>query len=94
MQAFEAGFDELRRWRLVVETVPLRRPIEGLERALSSNFGTRSDPFTGAATMHAGMDFRAPVGTGVRASGTGKVVTAEMTGATVTSSRSITAMAS
>ncbi|MCK2056109.1 M23 family metallopeptidase [Methylobacterium sp. 37f] len=80
VQAFEAGFDELRRWRLVVETVPLRRPIEGLERALTSNFGTRSDPFTGAATMHAGMDFRAPVGTGVRASGAGKVVTAEITG--------------
>ncbi len=60
--------------------MPLRKPLERVEGALTSNFGTRKDPFTGAATMHAGMDFRAPVGTSVRATGTGKVITAEPTG--------------
>lgn len=79
-RTLEAGLDDLRRWRAVAEVVPLRRPIEGLDRMLTSNFGIRKDPFTGAATMHAGMDFRAPVGTGVRATGAGKVITAEVTG--------------
>jgi murein DD-endopeptidase MepM/ murein hydrolase activator NlpD len=30
---------------------------------MSSGFGFRSDPFTGAGAMHAGLDFKGPVGT-------------------------------
>lgn len=83
---FELGFQQLQRARAVIERlrpvteiVPLRRPIEG-ENLLTSNFGPRSDPFTGATAMHAGMDFRSPNGTPVRAAGLGRVVTAEASG--------------
>ncbi|GJE13927.1 hypothetical protein FOHLNKBM_4996 [Methylobacterium longum] len=79
-RALEAALAEQQRWRLAADQVPLRRPIEQAERHLTSNFGQRKDPFTGAATMHAGMDFRAPVGTKVRATAAGRVITAAPTG--------------
>ncbi len=76
----DAGLAETQRWRVAAEAAPLRRPIEAAERNLTSNFGTRKDPFTGAATMHAGMDFRAPVGTSVVATAAGRVITASVIG--------------
>lgn len=66
------------RWRGVADAVPFRTPLEG--GGLTSNFGTRKDPFTGATTNHAGMDFRSPTGTPVRAAGGGRVVTADVSG--------------
>ncbi|CAO4176305.1 M23 family metallopeptidase [Methylorubrum aminovorans] len=79
-RGLDAALEDRRRWRSAADSVPLRRPIEGAERNLTSNFGTRKDPFTGAATMHAGMDFRAPTGTQVRAAAAGRVITAETSG--------------
>lgn len=40
---------------------------------MSSGFGYRSDPFTGAGAMHAGLDFRGPIGTPIMASAPGTV---------------------
>lgn len=84
--SFEYGLrqlDETRlaygRWRDLATIVPLRRPLDG-DDTTTSNFGTRTDPFTGAPTMHAGMDFRAETGTPVRAPGAGKVLRAEVAG--------------
>ncbi|WP_238272634.1 M23 family metallopeptidase [Methylobacterium cerastii] len=76
----DAGLAETHRWRVAADSAPLRRPIDAAERNLTSNFGTRKDPFTGVATMHAGMDFRAPVGTSVVATAAGRVITASVTG--------------
>jgi murein DD-endopeptidase MepM/ murein hydrolase activator NlpD len=83
---FELAFQHVQRVRLfleqlkpVTEIVPLRRPIEG-ENNLASNFGPRTDPFTGVAAMHAGMDFRSRIGTPVHATGRGRVVTADVSG--------------
>jgi murein DD-endopeptidase MepM/ murein hydrolase activator NlpD len=67
------------RWRELANIVPLRRPLEG-DDSTTSNFGTRTDPFTGAAAMHAGMDFRGETGTPIRATGAGKVLRAEVSG--------------
>ncbi|MCB4805517.1 murein DD-endopeptidase MepM/ murein hydrolase activator NlpD [Methylobacterium brachiatum] len=75
----DAALGEAVRWRALAETVPLRPPIEG-EVGRSSNFGTRSDPFTGERRMHAGMDFRSPVGTVVHATASGRVITAGPSG--------------
>ncbi|MCD8313868.1 MAG: M23 family metallopeptidase, partial [Bacteroidales bacterium] len=44
---------------------------------LSSGYGVRSDPFTGRATAHSGMDFSLPYGTPIYATGDGKVVAIE-----------------
>ena len=70
----EAAFEEAGRWSGLAETVPLIAPIEG--SVPTSNFGGRKDPFTGAARMHGGMDFRSAVGTPVRTAGSGRVVVA------------------
>jgi murein DD-endopeptidase MepM/ murein hydrolase activator NlpD len=40
---------------------------------MSSGFGYRSDPFTGAGAMHAGLDFKGPVGTPILSAAEGKV---------------------
>jgi len=40
---------------------------------MASGFGWRSDPFTKARKMHRGMDFTAPKGTPIYASGDGKI---------------------
>ncbi|GGC04544.1 peptidase M24 [Novosphingobium endophyticum] len=40
---------------------------------VSSSFGYRSDPFTGAAAFHAGLDFPGPLGSPIYAAAKGKV---------------------
>ena len=43
---------------------------------LSSGFGYRHDPFTGAGAMHSGLDFKGPTGTAILAAAEGKVTSA------------------
>ena len=59
-------------------SIPAIQPInnEDLTR-MASGYGWRSDPFTKARKMHYGMDFTAPKGTPVYASGDGKVTRAD-----------------
>ena len=40
---------------------------------ISSGFGYRSDPFTGAGAMHAGLDFKGPIGAPIYAAAKGVV---------------------
>ncbi|MBL8649480.1 MAG: M23 family metallopeptidase [Sphingopyxis sp.] len=51
--------------------VPSGNPANVL--MMSSGFGYRSDPFTGAGAMHAGLDFRGPTGTPILAAAPGRV---------------------
>ncbi|HEX7931258.1 MAG TPA: M23 family metallopeptidase, partial [Sphingomicrobium sp.] len=51
--------------------VPSGNPANVL--MMSSGFGYRSDPFTGGAAMHAGLDFRGPIGTPILAAAPGRV---------------------
>ena len=41
---------------------------------LSSSYGYRSDPFTGAGAMHSGLDFPGPLGSPILAAAPGRVV--------------------
>lgn len=52
--------------------IPSGQPANVL--MLSSSFGYRSDPFTGAGAMHSGLDFPGPIGTPILAAAPGKVV--------------------
>jgi len=61
-----------------LEAIPAIQPVsnEDLKR-MASGFGWRSDPFTKVRKMHRGMDFTAPRGTPIYASGNGKVTRAD-----------------
>jgi murein DD-endopeptidase MepM/ murein hydrolase activator NlpD len=47
---------------------------------MSSGFGFRSDPFTGGGAMHAGVDFKGPVGTPILSAAEGRVTFAGFNG--------------
>lgn len=59
-------------------SLPIANPAPG--RPITSSFGVRRDPIIGAAALHSGMDFRASVGTSIRATAPGKVVAAGWNG--------------
>ncbi|WP_299762941.1 M23 family metallopeptidase [uncultured Dokdonia sp.] len=64
----------------LLAAIPAIQPVsnEDLTR-MASGFGYRTDPFTKARKKHWGMDFTAPRGTPVYASGDGKVSRADAT---------------
>ncbi|MEE9362743.1 MAG: M23 family metallopeptidase [Cellulophaga sp.] len=58
--------------------IPAIQPISNDNlRRMASGYGWRSDPFTKARKMHRGMDFSAPKGTLIYATGDGKVTRAD-----------------
>jgi murein DD-endopeptidase MepM/ murein hydrolase activator NlpD len=61
--------------RLTALMVPNSRPIDG---PVGSGYGFRSDPFTGRAALHTGLDFPADVGTPIRAAAGGVVVSTDV----------------
>ena len=55
----------------------LLRPVSG---SVTSGFGYRTDPVTGASAFHAGIDFGVSCGTPIKAAGNGTVVSAQAQG--------------
>lgn len=62
----------------LLAAIPAIQPVanEDLSR-MASGFGWRTDPFTKARKFHWGMDFTAPTGTPIYATGNGKVTRAD-----------------
>lgn len=62
----------------LLAAIPAIQPVtnENLKR-MASGYGIRTDPFTKVRKMHKGMDFSAPRGTPIYASGDGKVMRAD-----------------
>jgi murein DD-endopeptidase MepM/ murein hydrolase activator NlpD len=58
--------------------IPTAMPTASM--MMSSGFGYRIDPFTGGGAMHAGLDFKGPVGTPILAAAEGRVVLAGFNG--------------
>jgi murein DD-endopeptidase MepM/ murein hydrolase activator NlpD len=62
----------------LLAAIPAIQPINNEELTrMASGYGYRSDPFTKARKMHRGMDFTAPRGTPIYASGDGKIIRAD-----------------
>lgn len=59
-----------------LEALPIGVPVQK-DFKLTSGFGLRNDPFTGALAMHEGLDFSAEAGTPVVAAAPGVVVRSE-----------------
>ncbi len=63
---------------ILLASIPAIQPVSNEELTrMASGFGWRSDPFTKARKMHWGMDFTAPRGTPIYATGDGKVTRAD-----------------
>ena len=68
--------DGLERWnglRRLNEILPLGKPVNS---RITSNYGTRNDPFTGKPKKHRGIDFAGKIGTELMAVAPGRVVSA------------------
>ncbi|MBK9082115.1 MAG: M23 family metallopeptidase [Rhizobiales bacterium] len=76
LQSSLIAVDRLKR---VMPFVPLRTPTTP-DAEQTSGFGARVDPFLGRAAMHSGVDFRGDVGSPIRATAGGTVVTAGWSG--------------
>lgn len=69
IKSLENSWREQYEW---LSQLPTGSPIQN-QLGLSSNFGTRLDPFTNLLAQHPGIDFSAPSGTPIIASGNGTV---------------------
>jgi murein DD-endopeptidase MepM/ murein hydrolase activator NlpD len=74
----DEALDRLESVKQEARKLPIANPAPG--RPVSSGFGMRRDPLLGMPAHHSGMDFRAPTGTPVRASGPGTVIAAGWNG--------------
>ena len=68
------GLDEINTYRMAADQVPFAEPIQSGGVRLTSRFGTRNDPKTGARRMHEGVDWAGARGTPILATSDGTVV--------------------
>lgn len=78
LNELDTALSRLESVRATAIRMPFANPAPG--REITSRFGNRRDPFFGGLAMHAGIDFRSPVGGEIHATGAGKVVTAGPSG--------------
>jgi murein DD-endopeptidase MepM/ murein hydrolase activator NlpD len=78
LAALDTALVELERTRAQVRQLPFGNPSPASD--ITSDFGNRLDPFLGRLALHAGIDFRATVGTRIRAAAPGTVTNAGLTG--------------
>lgn len=67
---FDAVEKDIDRLAETIDSIPLGKPIPG---GISSHYGYRKNPFSGAREFHGGIDFRGKVGDGVAATADGVV---------------------
>jgi murein DD-endopeptidase MepM/ murein hydrolase activator NlpD len=64
----------------LLAAIPAIQPVKNEQlKRMASGYGYRSDPFTKARKMHQGMDFTAPTGTPIFATGDGVIKKADNT---------------
>ncbi|MCM5551819.1 peptidoglycan DD-metalloendopeptidase family protein [Pleomorphomonas sp. NRK KF1] len=78
MQDADQAFDRMARVKAAAAKLPLIRPLPGGD--MTSNFGSRRDPFLGSLAFHAGIDFRSPTGTDIKPTAPGIVTVAGWSG--------------
>ncbi|WVT74908.1 M23 family metallopeptidase [Sinorhizobium chiapasense] len=78
LAALDTALLELERTRAQVRALPFGNPSPSSD--ITSDFGNRLDPFLGRLALHAGIDFRATVGTRIRSAAPGTVTNAGLTG--------------
>ena len=71
MKLLAATLMRMEQVEVLLVAVPSGIPADGMQ--ITSGFGTRFDPFNGARAIHAGIDFRGPHGSPIRAAAPGRV---------------------
>ncbi len=74
LNELDAALTRLEAMRDTAKRMPFANPAPGKD--ITSRFGNRPDPFLGGLAMHAGIDFRSPVGGQIKSTGAGKVIAA------------------
>ena len=80
MESLEHLLDNLEEKQNEVARTPSIQPTNHPDARMSSAFGYRADPFSNSLRHHDGMDFAAPPGSDVLATGQGTVIKAEYDG--------------
>ncbi len=75
VNGFQTTLMEAMKLRAILPALPIRAPVP-YGSDVTSSFGMRVDPFLGRMAMHTGIDFRQDSGTPVRATASGKIVSA------------------
>ena len=77
-RSFDEVFDMAKNKARLLASLPAIQPVSNKDlRRLSSYFGYRTDPYYKITKFHEGVDFSAPIGTDIYATGDGVVITAE-----------------
>ena len=74
----DAALNRLSRTRRAARLYPVANPLPGAD--VTSSFGSRRDPLLGTAAFHSGMDFRGGLGSPIRSTAAGKVISAGRNG--------------
>jgi len=78
MDEADQAFNRIEKVKAEASKLPLIRPLPGAD--MTSNFGSRRDPFLGSLAFHAGIDFRSPTGSDVKPTAPGVVTNAGWSG--------------
>lgn len=74
-KSFDEVYEMARNKEMMLASIPAIQPVNNTDlKRLSSYYGYRIDPIYKINKFHAGVDFSAPQGTSIYASGSGKVV--------------------
>jgi murein DD-endopeptidase MepM/ murein hydrolase activator NlpD len=77
-KSFDDVYEMARNKSRLIASIPAIQPVNNHDlRRLSSYFGYRTDPYYKVMKFHEGVDFSAPIGTEIYATGDGVVISAE-----------------
>jgi murein DD-endopeptidase MepM/ murein hydrolase activator NlpD len=71
LDGLSAALNRMEVFERALLALPLGNPAISME--MSSGYGYRHDPFSGAGAFHAGLDFKGPIGTPIYAASAGTV---------------------
>jgi murein DD-endopeptidase MepM/ murein hydrolase activator NlpD len=77
-KSFDEVYEMAKNKSRLIASIPAIQPVSNMDlRRLSSYFGYRTDPYYKVIKFHEGVDFSAPIGTDIYATGDGVVISAE-----------------
>lgn len=77
-KSYDEIYEMIKKKTAMLSSIPAIQPVNNKDlKRMASGFGYRTDPIYKTTKFHAGMDFSAPIGTEIYATGDGTVVRAD-----------------